>query len=56
MRGLHIEGCSWDAAAGALAESAPNELFQELPVMWLQPERHRAAPTRGVYVCPVGRV
>ena len=53
VRGLFLEGAGWDAAAGALGEARPRELYTQLPVMWLQPVENRQPPDGGFYLCPV---
>ncbi|KAF0288035.1 Dynein heavy chain 1, axonemal [Amphibalanus amphitrite] len=53
VRGLFLEGAGWDAAAGALGESRPRELYTQLPVMWLLPVENRQPPDGGFYLCPV---
>ncbi|KAG5177491.1 dynein heavy chain and region D6 of dynein motor-domain-containing protein [Tribonema minus] len=56
VHGLFLEGARWDAARGALADPRPKELFSAMPVLHLAPERDRAAPSGGVYRCPVYKV
>jgi dynein heavy chain, axonemal len=37
IHGLYLEGARWDAEAGSLADSVPNELHQPLPVVRIRP-------------------
>lgn len=37
IHGLYIEGCRWNIEKGVLDESNPKILFEELPVIWLEP-------------------
>jgi len=53
IRGLFLEGARWDAVKGSLADSRPKQLYTEMPVIHLDPEQHRKAPTSGIYRCPV---
>lgn len=66
IRGLYLEGASWDSTNGRLAESRPKELFSEMPgmcncfhpcsvrtVIHLKPVANRQKPLTGYYDCPV---
>ncbi|CAK85038.1 unnamed protein product (macronuclear) [Paramecium tetraurelia] len=35
--GLYLQGCKWDVGTNQLEESDPLVLFQEMPVVWLEP-------------------
>jgi dynein heavy chain len=56
IRGFFIEGASWDAERGMLADPRPKELFQEMPPIMLKPIGSRKPPVSGVYCCPVCKV
>ena len=56
IRGLYLEGCRWDQEEYSLMESRPRELFTNMPMIWLVPEKDRKPPTSGVYLCPVYKV
>lgn len=68
IRGLFLEGASWDATAHVIAESNPRELFVEMPVIHILPKPKHMVPvvegipeqytgsrhgTAHVYMCPV---
>jgi dynein heavy chain len=54
IRGLYLQGATWDAAAGLLAEARPRELFAPLPLAHVLPRRASDVPAgRHVYACPV---
>ena len=55
IHGLYIEGCRWDKEKGHLEESELYVLFEEMPVIWLDPillSEHK--PTG--YSCPLYKV
>lgn len=56
IRGLFIEGASWDNERGVLADPRPKELFQEMPPIMLKPIGSRKIPETGVYNCPVYKI
>jgi dynein heavy chain len=56
ISGLFIEGASWNAEKGQLADPRPKELFQEMPPILLIPISDRKSPETGVYLCPVYKV
>ncbi|OHT02341.1 Dynein heavy chain family protein [Tritrichomonas foetus] len=56
IRGLFIEGASWDNERGVLADPRPKELFQEMPPILLKPIGSRKVPETGVYNCPVYKI
>ena len=56
ITGLFLEGARWDAARCGLVDPRPKELFSAMPVMHLAPEKDRAAPSSGIYRCPVYKV
>ena len=68
MRGLFLEGATWDSINHVLAESLPRELFVQMPYIHLAPKRKADVPivlgipeqytgstngTACVYMCPV---
>jgi dynein heavy chain len=68
IRGLFLEGASWDARAHVIAESHPRELFVTIPYIHLSPKLKTLVPvvegipeqytgsltgTAHVYLCPV---
>ena len=53
IRGLFLEGASWNGDAAELAESRPKELYTEFPIIHLVPAENRKIPETGMYVCPV---
>lgn len=53
IHGLVLEGARWDAEAGGLAESNPNELHPSLPVMRVRPVVIENYDLDGYYACPV---
>lgn len=54
--GLFLEGCKYDYGDHHLTDSDPKKLFQQLPLMHLDPCKDRVKPTTGVYNCPMYRV
>eukprot|EP00965_Chrysotila_dentata_P037359 1242907-Pleurochrysis_carterae.AAC.3 len=50
IHGMVMEGASFDAAAGYMAESHPGELFAPMNVVWLNPGE--LGPAEPGYVCP----
>lgn len=60
IRGLFLDGCSWDMKAKVLCESAPKELFTPLPIIHVGAKSKRGgsdeAPRgklKAPYPCPV---
>ena len=56
IKGLFLEGASWDAEKGCLADPRPKELFDEMPPIMLKPIGNRQEPTTGIYHCPVYKI
>mgnify|MGYP000067473068 CR=1 FL=1 len=54
--GLFLEGARYDAETKAVNDSLPKQLYTELPPLHLLPIQDRAAPTEGVYMCPVYKI
>jgi dynein heavy chain len=63
IKGLFLECCQWDHQSHVLAESSPNQMATQVPVIWLKPGTHSAtlgtedASRKGLhkYNCPVYR-
>ncbi|KAK9803422.1 hypothetical protein WJX72_010826 [[Myrmecia] bisecta] len=54
IRGLYMEGASWQSDTHRMGESRPKELFTEMPIIWLRPVQHRVPASVGTYYnCPV---
>lgn len=53
VKGMFMEGCKWDAAAGVLAESDPKVLFTDCPMVWFLPLKTIDVNTEGVYPMPL---
>ena len=53
MRGLYIEGARWCQETQEVAESHPKILFEQLPILWLQPGIKKDFEDRQTYTCPV---
>ncbi|XP_067140193.1 dynein axonemal heavy chain 7 isoform X4 [Centruroides vittatus] len=53
IRGLFIDGASWDHQTWKLCESQPRVLFSDLPVVWLKPMRKADTKPYPSYLCPV---
>jgi dynein heavy chain, axonemal len=56
IRGLYLEGARWDGADKTLAHSLPKQLYTELPVIHLDPEKERPDPVKDIYRCPVYKI
>lgn len=56
IRGLFLEGARWDSKDKTIAASLPKQLYTELPVMHLHPQKDRPEPTRDIYRCPVYKI
>lgn len=56
IRGLFLEGARWDASIESINDSLPKQLFTELPVIHLDPEKDRKDPKENIYRCPVYKV
>ena len=56
IRGLFLEGARWDSTEKTLAHSLPKQLYTEMPVMHLNPEKDRPDPVTDTYRCPVYKV
>ncbi|GLC41774.1 hypothetical protein PLESTM_001238200 [Pleodorina starrii] len=55
VHGLFLEGCGWDPLAHRLCESRPKVLFENAPVIWLQPRPTDQFSEEPHYECPVYR-
>ena len=53
--GLYLEGCAWDPTNKILVESGPKVLFEQAPVVWLQPRPIDQFSEYQCYDCPVYR-
>jgi dynein heavy chain len=54
VHGLFLQGGRWDSQTGAIAESAPRELFSSLPTLHLLPaQTSKSAQSASTYECPV---
>jgi dynein heavy chain len=53
VHGLTLEGCRWNDVVGVLEESAPKEMFCEMPVMTIKAVVAEKAEARDAYQCPV---
>ena len=49
IRGLFLEGARWDSTTDSLNDSLPKQLFTEIPVLHLDPQKNRMDPTQGDY-------
>jgi dynein heavy chain len=56
IRGLFMEGARWHSGDQSIVDSLPKQLYTEIPVMHLDPERHRQEPKTGIYRCPVYKI
>lgn len=56
IRGLFLEGARWDKDLQSLNDSFPKQLYAELPVIHLLPQRNRPDPSGGIYRCPVYKI
>ncbi|EAN77952.1 Cytoplasmic dynein 2 heavy chain (DYNC2H1), putative [Trypanosoma equiperdum] len=53
VHGVFIEGARIDRSSLKLVESMPKVLFEQAPLLWLQPIINREKPTDSVYICPL---
>ncbi len=51
-QGFYLEGCAWDSSKKILTESKPKVLFEEAPVIWLQPKPIDKFTEYQNYECP----
>jgi dynein heavy chain, axonemal len=51
-----MEGARWDSKTKSIADSLPKQLYTEIPVLHLRPERYRKEPKSGIYRCPVYKI
>ncbi|XP_026333708.1 dynein heavy chain 1, axonemal-like isoform X2 [Hyposmocoma kahamanoa] len=51
VRGLFLEGARWNSAELALEESKPKELYTEMAIIYMKPEREHKLK-EGLYECP----
>jgi dynein heavy chain len=52
VHGAYLQGAGWDIKAQSLLEPTPGELFQQLPVIWLEPETIDMPEPTSSYACP----
>ena len=50
VHGLTLEGCRWNDVVGVLEESAPKEMFCEMPVMTIKAVVAEKAEARDAYL------
>ncbi|KAI8923518.1 dynein heavy chain and region D6 of dynein motor-domain-containing protein [Entophlyctis helioformis] len=53
IRGLYLEGASWDKKNNCLKEPRSMELITPLPPIQFRPIEARKKPNKGVYICPL---
>merc|ERR1719262_459196 len=55
IHGLYIQGCGWENVNSMLKESEKSVLFDQMPVIWLDPvlETELAAMNKGRYISPL---
>ncbi|KAI8799348.1 dynein heavy chain and region D6 of dynein motor-domain-containing protein, partial [Cladochytrium replicatum] len=53
IRGLYLEGASWDRKNNCLKEPKAMELITSLPPVHFKPVDGKKKTTKGVYVCPL---
>lgn len=53
IKGLYLEGASWDIKNGCLKESVPMELSTPLPIILVKPVEGKKKSMKGIYVCPL---
>lgn len=53
VKGLFIEGASWDRHNMVIGESLPKILFDSLPIILLRPGEMSKFLHQDIYVCPV---
>ena len=53
IRGLYLEGASWDKKNSCLKEPKPMELITQLPPILFKPIEAKKKPSKGVYICPL---
>lgn len=56
IHGLYLEAAAYDVRGRKLADAAPRQLTQEMPVIWLKPVQKRVDPQSGIYRCPVYKI
>ncbi|ESS70037.1 dynein heavy chain [Trypanosoma cruzi Dm28c] len=53
VHGIFIEGARIDRQTLQLAESMPKVLFEQVPMLWLNPIINKEKPKNDVYICPL---
>ncbi|KAI9004259.1 dynein heavy chain and region D6 of dynein motor-domain-containing protein [Gaertneriomyces semiglobifer] len=53
IKGLYLEGASWDRKSNCLSEPKPMELITPLPPVHFKPVEARKKGTKGMYICPL---
>jgi dynein heavy chain len=52
IRGMYLQGGGWDMEGKTMCESTPGELFQLLPIVWMEPETIDQPLPQKSYNCP----
>ncbi|XP_065190205.1 dynein axonemal heavy chain 12-like [Sycon ciliatum] len=53
IHGLYLDGGRWDRERDVIAESHPKSLFDQMPILWLKPEKKVDIKEDQRYSCPV---
>merc|ERR1711871_266331 len=53
VNGFNLEGARWNVNGGVIEKAKPREMFCEMPIVFCKASFITAAPTTGVYKCPV---
>lgn len=56
IRGLFLEGARWDMTNKTITDSFPKQLYTEVPVIHLLPQRNRPETMKDIYRCPVYKI
>ncbi len=51
-----MEGARWDKEIESINDSLPKQLYTDVPVIHLLPEKNRKDVTKDVYRCPVYKI
>jgi dynein heavy chain len=52
VKGMFLEGATWDYEHGCLLEPNPMELFGAMPIIHFKPSEFKKKSTKGIYNCP----
>jgi len=52
IKGMFLEGASWDHQAGCLAEPRPMELIVSMPIIQFKPVESKKKAVKGTFSCP----